>query len=293
MCSTPRAKCCGRRASSRRACGAADALWRLAEAAQEGAAHALGIAEADLARDDFERLGAGLDAQPRRLGPEALDRLGRGLAGLGEKGAAELARAETGDLGETLDRELLVEMLAGEGERRPDTVGFRIEIEHGRELRLSARAAVIDDEVARSGACDLDPAILLDEGEREVDPGADPGRAPDRAVPREDAVAGDLDPGIKALQRSDMAPMRGGDAPVEEAGFGEDEGAGADAGDTARPRGAALTTEASAVVASVRAPMPPTTTSVSNASSPIGRVITARPDELATSPPWSDTTASR
>jgi hypothetical protein len=49
--------------------------------------------EADLPRDHLDRLGAGLDVQPRRLGPQALDGLGGGLAGLDPEGAPELTRA--------------------------------------------------------------------------------------------------------------------------------------------------------------------------------------------------------
>jgi|SRR5260221_6493126 len=89
---------------SRRAGGAPDPLRRLSERAQDRAAHAFGVAEADLTRDHLDRLGAGLDAQSRRLGAQALDGLGGGLADLGPEGAAELARTETGDCGETLDR---------------------------------------------------------------------------------------------------------------------------------------------------------------------------------------------
>ncbi len=127
-------------------------------------------------------------------------------------------------------------MLAREGEGGADAIGFGIEIEQGRELRLAALPPVIDDELARRRTCEREAEILLDQGEGEIDAGADPRRGPDRAVSRVDAIADHLDAGIASLQRGGVAPMGGGDAPVEQTRGGEDEGAGADAGDTARAR---------------------------------------------------------
>jgi hypothetical protein len=62
---------------------APDRLRRLAEGAQERAAHALAVGEAGLAGHDVDRVAALLHHQPRGLDPQILDRLGRRLAGLG------------------------------------------------------------------------------------------------------------------------------------------------------------------------------------------------------------------
>src|ERR1700688_3115458 len=66
-----------------RPCRAAQRLRRLAEGADEGAAHPLRIAKAGQFRNAFDRLAGGLHALPRHLDPQALDRLRRGGAGLG------------------------------------------------------------------------------------------------------------------------------------------------------------------------------------------------------------------
>jgi hypothetical protein len=54
---------------------AAQRLRRLAEGADEGAAHPLRIAKAGGLRDAFDRLAGGLHALPRHLDPQALHRL--------------------------------------------------------------------------------------------------------------------------------------------------------------------------------------------------------------------------
>ena len=69
-----------------------DLLRRLAEGAQEGAAHAIAIGEAGLPGDDVDRMAALLHHQPGGLDAQVLDRLGRRSAGLGTEYTAELAR---------------------------------------------------------------------------------------------------------------------------------------------------------------------------------------------------------
>ena len=64
------------RGCSRGPCSAADRLGRPAELADEGLAHPLGIQEADLGRNPFDRLAAPLDPRERRFDPKSLDGLG-------------------------------------------------------------------------------------------------------------------------------------------------------------------------------------------------------------------------
>src|SRR5271169_5079231 len=73
-----------------------DHLRRLAEGAQEGAAHAVAIGKTRLPSDDVDRMAALLHHKAGGLEALVLDRLGRRLAGLGVECTAELARAYTG-----------------------------------------------------------------------------------------------------------------------------------------------------------------------------------------------------
>src|SRR5690606_15321857 len=109
--------------------GAAQGVRGLAERAQKGPAHPFGVAEADGRGDRLERFAAAFDPGTRRLGPQALDRLGRGDARGGGEGTAELAHAEAGDFGETFDRQRIGEVLAREHERPADAVRARVEVE--------------------------------------------------------------------------------------------------------------------------------------------------------------------
>src|ERR1051326_5201857 len=86
-----------------------DHLGRLAEGAQEGAAHPIALREAGLPGADFDRVAAVLHHQASGLDAQALDRLGRRLAGLCAEDAAELARTQARRLGELPHRKWLIE----------------------------------------------------------------------------------------------------------------------------------------------------------------------------------------
>ena len=107
----------------------------------------------------------------------------------------------------------------------------RLQFQQRRELRLAAAAAMIEHELARGLLRDLVAVILRDHRERQIDAGGDAGRAPDIAVAHEDAVGLELHLRIGGEKLPRALPMGGGAAAVEQAGFGEHEGAGADAGD--------------------------------------------------------------
>src|SRR6266536_4005359 len=85
-----------------RPCRAAQRLRRLAEGADESAAHPLRIAEAGDFSDAFDGFAGRLHALPRHLDPQALDRLRRRGAGLRDEGAGEMPRAHAGLLGHVL-----------------------------------------------------------------------------------------------------------------------------------------------------------------------------------------------
>jgi hypothetical protein len=97
---------------------AAQRLRRLAEGADEGAAHPLRIAKAGGLRDVLDRLAGGLHAQPRHFDPQPLHRLRRRGAGLRDEGARKVPRTHAGLLGHVLDRQRRVEMFARPGQQR-------------------------------------------------------------------------------------------------------------------------------------------------------------------------------
>ncbi|MNY30558.1 hypothetical protein D3C86_1646710 [compost metagenome] len=70
------------------------------------------VPEAGFARHHVQRVAALFDHQPRRLQPQAFNRLGRRLPGLRRKDPAELARAQVHRLREFLHRQRLAQVLA-------------------------------------------------------------------------------------------------------------------------------------------------------------------------------------
>jgi hypothetical protein len=220
----------GRRLFAR---GALDRLGRLAERAQEGAAHALRIGEARFARDDVDRVVAAFDHGAGRLDAQHLDGARRRLARLDAERAAELARAQVGSLGQLIHRQRLAQVALGIAQRLLDAVGLRLQLEQGRELRLAAAAPVVDHQVARDIARHLRAMVRLDHRQAQVDAGRHAGRRPDLAFVDEDPVFFHAQARIRALQVARQLPVGGGALAVQQAGFRQQEGAGADAADAA------------------------------------------------------------
>ena len=210
---------------------AAERLRGLAEGADEGAAHPFGIAESRELRDAFDRFRRGLHALSRHFDAQTLDRLRRRGAGLGDEGAGKMPRAHAGLFGEVFHRQRCIEMFARPDQEFSEAAARRFQFQQRRELRLAAAAAVIEHELARGLLRDLLAKILGHHGERQIDAGSDAGRTPDVAVADEDLVRLQLHLGIGGKKMRCTPPMRGGAAAVEQAGFGKDVGAGADAGD--------------------------------------------------------------
>ena len=94
--------------------GTAKRLGRLAINADETLPQPFRIAEADRQRDGFKRFATILDPRPGQLGAQPIHRLGRAEAGFGQERPAELTRAEARDLRQALDRQILMQMVAGE-----------------------------------------------------------------------------------------------------------------------------------------------------------------------------------
>ena len=72
-------------------------------------------------------------------------------------------------LGEILDGERALEIALGIDEGALDAVGFGLELQKRRELRLAAGATMIDHELPGDRPGRLGAEILLDHGEREVE----------------------------------------------------------------------------------------------------------------------------
>ncbi len=90
---------------------------------------------------------------------------------------------------------------------------------------------MIEHELARGLLRDLVAEILRYHRQRQIDAGGDPGRTPDVAVADENPVGLQLHLGIGGEKMPGAPPMRGGAAAVEQAGFGKNVGAGANAGE--------------------------------------------------------------
>ncbi|WP_445623234.1 hypothetical protein [Lactiplantibacillus plantarum] len=82
---------------------------------------------------------------------------------------------------------------------RPDALAVGRQVLQRRELRLAARAPVIDHHLARGLGGDLRAQVGLDHGQRQVDAGGDAGRGPDRAALDEDAVVFHPQAGIQQI----------------------------------------------------------------------------------------------
>ncbi len=141
----------------------------------------LGGAEAARGGDRGDRLARVLEPRARGLQAHALD-VARGRdAGLGAKGAGEVARAHVGARGHRLDGVIAGDVL----EHGALDLAQRLALgalggERGAELRLVAGTAQEQHEVAGDRERGVAVEVLLDEREREVHAGGDAGGGPDR-----------------------------------------------------------------------------------------------------------------
>jgi hypothetical protein len=146
-------------------------------------------------------------------------------------------RADVRLAGHLLDRDGLVEVLDGPVEGAADRVVLRGDGQRGvDELGLAAVALGRHDHPAGEGVGHLGAVVDADQVQAQVD-------ARRGAGGRVDAVAGvdeqhvgvDLDGGVPLGELGGVYPVGRGAAPVEEAGLGQQEGAGAHAHDPAAP----------------------------------------------------------
>ena len=135
----------------------------MSKGTQEGATHAVAIGKARLPGDDVDRMAALLHHQAGGLDAKVLDRLGRRVTGLGAERTAELTRAQMRRVRKLLNRQLRVEIALRIGQCVLDTVGFGLQLQQGRELRLAAGAAMVQHKPARNSARRFEAEILFDQ----------------------------------------------------------------------------------------------------------------------------------
>src|SRR5882762_7857939 len=208
---------------------APDRLGWLSVDADECPPHVFGVTEADRLRDAFDRFGSRLYAASGQIDAEPFHHTrGRG-ARLRPECAAELAQTHADLLRQTLDGEPFGDVIASIADGSGNPVILWRQIDGSCELRLSAMAAMVDDEVLCHAFGDGKTVVLLDQSQREIDPGRDARRSPYVAVPTEDAIRLDPDGWILSLKASGISPVRRRSTPVQQSSPREGKCARADA----------------------------------------------------------------
>src|SRR5580700_10616092 len=112
-------------------------------------------------------------------------------------------------------------------ERGPDAIGFRVQIQQCRELRLPARSTVIDNQYFGNHTSEVGAKIVRQQSQRKIHSRAHASRCPYWPVDHEDAIFLDRDLGIAALHFVSVIPMGGCASTVEQSCLCEDERTGA------------------------------------------------------------------
>src|SRR4029077_15594454 len=113
-------------------------------------------------------------------------------------------------------------------ERGLDAIGFRVQIQQRRELRLPAGTTVIDNQYFGDHTGEVGAKIVRQQSQRKIHSRAHAGRCPYWSVDDEDAVFVDRDLGVAALHFFSVIPMSGCSSTVEQSCLCKDERAGAD-----------------------------------------------------------------
>ena len=96
---------------------------------------------------------------------------------------------------------------------------------HEPSRALAARPVQEHNQPPRQRLGDVGAQVIGDHGQRQVDPGGDPGARPDPAVADVQRVGSHVQRRILGLQFLRVGPVRGHMAPVDQPGGGGDEGA--------------------------------------------------------------------
>src|SRR5207245_11610711 len=145
---------------------APDRLGWLSVDAEQCPPHVFGVTEADRLRDAFDRFGSRLYAASGQIDAEPFHHTcGRG-ARLRPECAAELAQARADLLRQTLDGEPFGDVIASIANGSCNPVLLRRQLAGSCGLRLSAMAAMVDDEVLCHAFGDGKTLVLLDQSQR-------------------------------------------------------------------------------------------------------------------------------
>src|SRR5438477_6678048 len=208
---------------------APDRLGWLSVDADECPSHVFRVTEADRLRDAFNGFVSRLYAASSQVSAEPFHHTRGCGASLRPECAAELAQAQANRLRQTLDGEHFGDVIASIAKGSGNPVIRRCQIDGSCELRLSAMAAMVDDEVLCHTFGDGKTMVLLDQSQREIDPGRDARRSPDVAVPTEDAICLNPDGWVLSLKARCISPVRRRSTPVQQSSRREGECTGADA----------------------------------------------------------------
>jgi hypothetical protein len=152
---------------------APDRLRRLSVDTDECPSHVFRLTEADRLRDAFDRFGSRLYAASGQISAEPFHHTRGCGASLRPECAAELAQAHANHLRQTLDGEHFGDVIASIANGSGNPVILWRQIDGSCELRLSAIAAMIDDEVLCHAFGDGKTMVLFDQSQRKIDAGRD------------------------------------------------------------------------------------------------------------------------
>jgi hypothetical protein len=167
---------------------AAHRLRRVAEYAHERPPHSFTIRKPRLLRDGLDGMPAVLQQQFCRLEAEFLDSLRGRLARFGPECTRELAGAQMRRFRECFNSKIGVEISPRKRESGLNSVGFRLELEKGRELRLSASTTMMDHHLLRNRPSEFRTGIHFDHRKYQIHRRDHTRRRPYRAVDDEYSV---------------------------------------------------------------------------------------------------------
>lgn len=209
--------------------------WRGADLSLEQAVHGFGGREAARRGDLLHRLCRAFEGRPRRFEPLVLHVGGRGLTGVSEEDAREVALAESRFPCQGGNGQIVPQVLPNPA----DEVRDRIALGHLRgegcaELALASGASQVHDQPSRDFECERPAEVFLEESEGEIHAGRNPGGGPDAPVAHEDSVRIDVALGVVFGECVARRPMGGCSSLIEQARFGQQKCAGANGHDSSR-----------------------------------------------------------
>ena len=192
--------------------------------AQEGAPERFGGAVADGAGHGSNGEVTAFQQPAGVLDADLLDVASRRHADLGGEGAGKLPARQPDPAGDGVEAEIAGRVGVDERAGGADRVAAgRLGPHRCGELGLASRAAQEHDQPPGDGLGNVGAEVVLDECDREVDPGGHPGRGPDRAVAVVQGVGLDPHGRVPVGQLRRSRPVGGDRAPVQQTGGGQHE----------------------------------------------------------------------